>query len=135
MTRREDLETVARSWISLWCAPVDWVLFRRLHADSFEDCSSAGRGTTREAFAEGLAALVRAFPDLRTRVDGLVVDEATGRVAVRWSAVGTNREAYLGHGPTGLPTPITGIEIIEVVEGRIMRRWGEWDITVHTRPG
>jgi hypothetical protein len=26
----------------MWCAPVDWDLFDRLHADDFEDCSAAG---------------------------------------------------------------------------------------------
>jgi predicted ester cyclase len=100
-------------WISLWCAPVDWALFDRLHADDFEDCSAGGRGTTKEALAGGLARLVRAFPELKTEVDDLVVDETTGKVAVRWSSLGTNRE------------------IIEVRDARIVRRWGEWDITAH----
>jgi steroid delta-isomerase-like uncharacterized protein len=131
LTPRAKLEALAREWISLWCAPVDWVLFDRLHADGFEDCSAAGRDTTKQAFAEGLAELVRAFPDLQTKVDDLVVDDETERVAVRWSAVGTNREPFLGIGPTGKKTPITGIEIIEIREERIVRRWGEWDITAH----
>jgi len=129
--RRADLEAIARQWISLWCVPVDWDLFDRLHADDFEDCAAAGRDTTKPAFAGGLAELVRAFPDLETRVDDLVVDEAAGRVAVRWSSRGTNRETFLGVGPTGRETPITGIEIIEIRAGRIVRRWGEWDITAH----
>jgi hypothetical protein len=50
---------------------------------------------------------------------------------VRWSSLGTNREVFMGIGPTGRETPITGIEIIEVREGRIVRRWGEWDINAH----
>jgi len=123
---------VAEQWISLWCAPVDWELFDRLHSPDFEDCSAADRATTKEAFAAALAELVRAFPDLTTTVDDLVVEEAAGRVAVRWTAEGTNRETFMGRGPTGKKTPITGIEIIEVRDGRIVRRWGEWDITAHT---
>jgi steroid delta-isomerase-like uncharacterized protein len=129
--RRSELEAVARQWISLWCAPVDWALFDRLHAEDFEDCSAAGRDTTKQAFAGGLTDLMGAFPDLETKVDDLVVDEATGRVAVRWSSTGTNRETFLGIRPTGRKTPITGIEIIEVRDGRIVRRWGEWDISAH----
>ena len=35
-------------------------------------------------------------------------------------------------GPTHRMTRTTGIEIIEVRAGRIVRRWGEWDITAHT---
>lgn len=131
MAQRAQLEATARKWISLWCAPLDWALFDRLHADDFEDRSPAGRGPTKEDFAYGLAELVGAFPDLQTTVDDLVIDEATSRVAVRWSALGTNRIAFLGIGPTGRETPITGIEIVEIREGRVVLRWGEWDISAH----
>ena len=88
-------------------------------------------GRTRQAFAGGLAGLVAAFPDLETKVDDLVIDEATGKVAVRWSSLGTNRETFQGIGPTERLTAIAGIEIIEVRGGRIRRRWGEWDISAH----
>jgi steroid delta-isomerase-like uncharacterized protein len=135
VTDRAALETIARQWISLWCAPVDWQSFDRLHAEDFEDCSAAGREATKAAFAVALADLVDAFPDLHTQVDDLVVDmcSASGapRVVVRWSAQGTNRRRFLGVGPTNRRTPITGIEIIEVRDARVVRRWGEWDITAH----
>lgn len=132
-TSRAELDAIARQWISLWCAPVDWALFDCLHADDFEDCSAAGREPTKEAFADSLADLIAAFPDLQTKVDDLVIDEVAGRVAVRWSSVGTNRTTFLGIGPTGRQTSITGIEIIEIRAGRIVRRWGEWDISGHVR--
>ncbi len=128
---RQDLETVATRWISLWSAPVDGALFDQLHADDFEDCASAGRPPTKAGFAAGLAEWEQAFPDIRARVEQLVVDEAAGVVAVRWSAAGTNRRQYLGVGPTERLTYIAGIEIIEIRAGRIVRRWGEWDITDH----
>jgi predicted ester cyclase len=54
---------------------------------------------------------------------------------VRWSATGTNRRAYLGVGPTGRRVAITGIEIVEISGGRILRRWGEWDIDDHLQGG
>ena len=132
MSRRPELTAIAEAWISLWCAPVDWQLFDRLHADAFVDGSSAGRATTKQAFAAALAELLLASPDLQARVEDLVIDEAADRVAVRWSAIGTNCQAFLGVGPTGRPTPITGIEIIEIEKGQISRRWGEWDISAHT---
>ena len=28
MSTRLELESIARQWISLWCAPVDWELVR-----------------------------------------------------------------------------------------------------------
>lgn len=127
-----DLETLARRWVSMWSAPVDWQLFDRLHDDDFHDESSAGRPATKEGFAAGLRAFVAAFPDVTTTVEDLVVDVRSAKVAVRWKAIGTNATSYLGVGPTGRLTTITGIEIIEVRGGRIVRRWGEWDITRHT---
>jgi steroid delta-isomerase-like uncharacterized protein len=129
---REQLARIATQWISLWNLPVDWALFDALHSEDFEDCASAGRDPTRAGFAAGLRAMTEAFPDLRTAVDGLVIDEAQQQLAVRWSASGTNRGAYLGHGPTQRLTRINGIEVIEVRDGRIVRRWGEWDISGHT---
>lgn len=129
---RAELEGIAIQWVSLWCAPVDWPLFDKLHGAQFVDFSAAGRLSTKEGFAGGLAELVLAFPDLRTRVEHLVVDVQKAQVAVRWSATGTNRAEFLGVGPTGRATPITGIEIIEIRDGHIVRRWGEWDISAHT---
>ena len=82
-----------------------------------------------------MAEFITAFPDLQTRVEDLVVDEVRSTVAVRWSAQGTNRAAYLGIGPTGRLTTITGIEIIEIQDGQITRRWGEWDISDHRQGG
>jgi steroid delta-isomerase-like uncharacterized protein len=131
-TSRTELESLATQWISLWCVPVDWKLFDRLHAEGFEDCSAAGRAPTKQGFADGLRELVRAFPDLQTRVEQLVVDVENSCVAVRWSARGTNKANFLGIGPTERLTSITGIEIIEIKKSQIVRRWGEWDISAHT---
>ena len=131
MADREALADIAERWISLWTVPVNWALFDRLHAEDFEDASPAGREPTKQAFAGALRELIRAFPDLEVAVEDLVVDTEAGRVAVRWSALGTNRARYLGVGPTNRRTPITGIEIVEIRDGRIVRRWGEWDITAH----
>ena len=130
MTRAE-LEALARRWISLWTAPVDWALFEQLHAADFEDCASAGRATDRAGYAAGLAAFIEAFPDLTTCIESLVIDTEQQRLAVRWSAQGTNRGRFLGLRPTGRLTVIRGIEIIEVNHGHIQRRWGEWDTSDH----
>ncbi|MFO7712771.1 MAG: ester cyclase [Dehalococcoidia bacterium] len=131
MSGREAMALIAQKWISLWTAPVDWALFYALHADDFEDASSAGRPNTRDGFAQGLQDLISAFPDIETRVEDLVIDTQRHRLAIRWSATGVNKSRYLGIGPTNKATHITGVEIIEVREDRIVRRWGEWDITDH----
>jgi steroid delta-isomerase-like uncharacterized protein len=122
-----ELKNLARRWISLWCVPTDWELFDRLHADDFEDGSPAGRETSKNAFAAGLDEFLAAFPDLKTKVEDVVVDEAAQKIAIRWSATGTSQKKFLGVGPTGKSMSFRGIEILEVHDGRIRRRWGEWD--------
>jgi len=37
MSARDELESVARRWIALWCAPGDRAAFDALHADDFVD--------------------------------------------------------------------------------------------------
>lgn len=129
-----ELRKIATRWISLWCVPVDWNLFDQLHAEQFVDYSSAGRPAGKDGFAAGLREFADAFPDLHTRVEDLVVDVASSKVSVRWSAVGTNVKPYLGVGPTHKRISITGIEIIEIRSGQITNRWGEWDISAHYCP-
>jgi hypothetical protein len=55
-----------------------------------------------------------------------VIDEQNSTVAVRWSGSGTNVERFLKIGPTNRATEITGIEIIQIAQGQVVRRWGEW---------
>lgn len=131
---RDDMIWVVKEWISLWNPPVDWDLFDTLHAEDFKDCTPAERVGTKKGFAQGLKEFTSAFPDLRTRVKDIMVDESRNMATVRWSASGTNRKNYLGVGPTNKKTTITGIEIVEIRWGRITRRWGEWDISDHIKP-
>ena len=131
MSTREELIATATKWLSLWNTPVDWALFDSIHSEAFEDCASSGRPTTKQGFAEGLAQLAHAFPDLRTMLQSLVIDEQNSTVAVRWSGRGTNVKRFLEIGPTNRATEITGIEIIQIAQGQVVRRWGEWDISAH----
>ena len=128
---RPTLETLTRKWISLWCAPVDWRLFDQLHAETFEDYSTTGHAPDKAGFAQGLAELVRAFPDLQTWIEDVVIDEQRSRVAVRWVAEGIHRNAFMGLDPTGQRTTFAGIEILEVTGDQITGRWGEWDFPFH----
>lgn len=64
MSKRKELEGIARGWISLWNAPVNWVLYDRLHAEDFEDLSPANRSSRsgrvrfRDAGANGTSRLI-----------------------------------------------------------------------------
>jgi predicted ester cyclase len=98
-----------------------------LHASGFVDRSPSGRSSDLLAYKQGVADLFAAFPDFVATIDGLVVDEGAGEVAIRWSANGTHQGEFLGAVPTGRRITFRGIEIIRVADDRIVERWGEWD--------
>jgi steroid delta-isomerase-like uncharacterized protein len=98
-----------------------------LHAPEFVDRSPAGRGSDLAAYRAGVADLFAAFPDFAATIDGLVVDEVVGEVAIRWTATGTHLGEFLGAAPTGRSITFRGIEILRFEDCRIAERWGEWD--------
>jgi putative acetyltransferase len=121
------LEAIAVRWIEeVWqrghARAID-----DLRAPEFVDHDPGGRAPDREGFKLGVIDLYAAFPDFRAVVEDVVVDAARGIVSVRWSARGTHAGPYLGIAPTGRCIRFKGIEIIRIVGGRIVERWGEWD--------
>lgn len=139
---REQLAAIARRWVEVgWsagrpgAAPAGAIV-DELHHPRFIDHDSGGRAADNAGFRAGIVALLAAFPDLAATAQEVVVEPetsaatcagASGTVAVRWTAVGTHRGAYLGAEPTGRRTTFKGIEVIRVRDGLITERWGEWD--------
>ena len=132
---KSALEDIARRWVALWQGGnLDG--FEGLHAPEFVDRSTAGRGSTREAFRQGIEDLYRSFPDFSGGITGLVAEGASpspdtmgpcGRVALAWSAQGTHKGPFMGRSPTHQAIHFEGIEIIRVSGGRLVERWGEWN--------
>lgn len=122
---------LAKQWISLWNSTLNLELFDDLHSDDFIDLSSSGRPSDKNGFKQGIIKLLTAFPDLQTNVDDILIDFDKSQIAIRWSSTGINKKNYLGIGPTEKKTKITGIEIIEIKDSKIIKRWGEWDISDH----
>ncbi len=120
------LTEIATRWMRLWESD-DLEDFEALHAADFVDRSPADRPADRESFREGIRELRRAFPDFKATDMGFVVDEPGSQVAVRWTATGTHRGAFLGVPASGRTVRFAGIEIIRIAGGKIVERWGEWD--------
>lgn len=124
----ESLRAIAERWIEIGWQRGDTDALLGLHAPDFVDhATPSEREATREGFSEGVRDLYRAFPDFFATVDDLVIDVAADRVAVRWSAQGTQRGAFMGFPASGGRITFRGIEIIHIVDGLIVERWGEWD--------
>ncbi len=122
-----ELAQLATRWIEEGWQQGNAAMVDALHSTDFVDRAAAGRAADREGFKQGIRDLYEAFPDFRARVEDLVVDEGRQMVTVRWTALGTQRGAFLGVDATGRQIRFQGIEIIRVQAGRIAERWGEWD--------
>ncbi len=118
---------LADRWMEILWRQRDVDAVDRLHAPDFTDRSSAGRRTDNAAFREMLRSFYSAFPDFHAVTEDLVVDPSAGTVAIRWSATGTHRGAYLGAPPTGRVILFRGIEVLRFRRDRVAERWGEWD--------
>ncbi len=73
------------------------------------------------ALKEFVAACRAAFPDLLFTVEDRRVEG--DRIAVRWTARGTQRGEFMGVPPTGRQVTISGIAIHRVAAGRIAESW------------
>ncbi len=124
---RAGLCDLARRWIRCGWQDPDLDAFTDLHDPAFVDHSAAGREPNLAGFWNGVAALYSSFPDFTATVEDLAADPEAGFVAVRWSAVGTQRGRFLGFPATGCEIRFAGIEILRCARGRIRERWGEWN--------
>ena len=99
----------------------------QLHASDFIDRSSSGRSTDNDAYKATIADLYVAFPDFFAQTDDLVPDPTSGKIAIRWSAIGTHSATFFNIPASGKQIKFTGIEILHIQNNRIIERWGEWD--------
>jgi steroid delta-isomerase-like uncharacterized protein len=98
-----------------------------LIATDFVDHSAAPGLPTEgpESFRQTLAMFRGAFPDVRSTIDDLIVEG--DRVVVRTHWQGTHRGDFFGIQPTGKAFTITGIDILRVVDGKVVEHWGNED--------
>lgn len=81
---------------------------------------------TREELAAALAGVFVAFPDYHQVIHDWIVQG--DKVVARWTTTGTHLGAYNGVAPTGKVIHEHGIDIFQVVDGRIVAHWVELDL-------
>ena len=79
------------------------------------------------AVKETIAGFRDAFPDLSFTIEDVVA--AGDRVAIRWRAVGTFENEFMGQPPTGEKgEPTEGISIDRYdADGKLAESWNQWD--------
>ena len=82
------------------------------------------------AVREDVLAFREAFPDVRITVEDAFASEDGQdghRVAVRWRLTGTHQGAFQGIPGSGRTVTMQGIDILRIVRGKIVERWGSSD--------
>jgi|SRR5579872_2305552 len=88
--------------------------------DAVGDVVAIGEFRGKAAIRRFLDEMFTAFPDLDLVVDGVVGDDA--RAVVQWHATGSfTGGTFQGIEPTGRRVEMRGIDVVDVVAGRIVR--------------
>lgn len=126
--RYQQLEEVARNWMTVIWVKKDFASFNRFHHPNFQDMSPAGRDSNRQAYEDGIVEFFKIFPNFTAFIEDIVVDEQKGKTAIRWSASASQQNEFYGLKPSGRTIFFSGLEILAIdKDGLITERWGEWD--------
>jgi steroid delta-isomerase-like uncharacterized protein len=67
----------------------------------------------------------QALPDMSITVNQMIAED--DRVAVYWTASGTNTRAGMGFPATGKKIKVSGMTLFRFQDGKIREEWGVWD--------
>lgn len=79
----------------------------------------------REAMRKTYENIFRAFPDIH--IEAINIVEQGTWVVVEWTFSGTMQGEFAGHSPNGNKFNMSGCEIFQIVNGRILTQHGYWD--------
>jgi steroid delta-isomerase-like uncharacterized protein len=101
-------------------------LVEELIAPGFvEHNNPAGSGL--EGFKQFVAGLSSAFPDLQITIEDLFAEG--DKVAARVTVQATHQGTFMGSiNPTGKKVSFSGIDIFQIIDGKIVGRWNQRDL-------
>lgn len=96
-------------------------IFNVGYTEGFIGHGSRGRTFTHDAGRQEALGWRQAFPDLRVTVDHVIADG--DKVAVRWTARGTNTGDGNGIRATGKAVETSGIALFRFEDGKVAEEW------------
>ena len=127
MTKRENIEAIAKRWMEEIWRERNLENFDEIQAQNFVDSGAEKRASDRESYRQSVIELFVAFPDWKADIEDILVDESKNKAVIRWTGTGSHQNEYLGFTPSKRLIKFQGIEIIEIKEDQIIERWGEWN--------
>src|SRR5919202_6900184 len=96
-----------------------------LFTADFVDHDSAVLNHDLDGTKQFFSMYLDAFSDVQVTLDDLIAQG--DRVAARFTVRGTHKGPFMGLPPTGKPFTLTAIDILRIVDGKIVEHWGEAD--------
>jgi steroid delta-isomerase-like uncharacterized protein len=103
----------------------DTEALEKLTAPGFAYHLGGQPGRDCAAMRDFLSLIRIAFPDWRVEVSAMVTEGHTA--AVRWEGTVTHEGEFRGIPPTGKRIRVSGINMYELADGRIVREWEQMD--------
>jgi steroid delta-isomerase-like uncharacterized protein len=127
MSTEQNKTFVRRYWEEVWnqgnLAVVDELIASDFDGHPLPGEPDFGRGPTgQKQFVDMYRT---AFPDLRMTIEDMTAEG--DRVAVRWTARGTNTGEMMGMPATGKHATVTGMFLNRLAGGKIAEGWGNFD--------
>ena len=101
----------------------DWDKFATLLSDDFVDHNpDPGQKPGAKGAIESLSQFRTAFPDLKFNIQHIVAEG--DMAAVHFKLTGTNKGEFMGKPATGKTFAIDGYDLLRIVKGKAVERWG-----------
>lgn len=118
-------ETLQDLWTAVWDQGEVGILDRVLAPDYVRVNSVSRTRTTAETLKAEITEIRTGFPDLRTTIDSIVMDD--DHVAVFWTSVGTHTQTFLGVPPTGATVRTSGSNFMTLRGDQLASEQVTWD--------
>jgi predicted ester cyclase len=120
------LHTIGARWAEIWNADRSLAVIDEIVAANFVSHSAPpGLPPGREGVKMWASAFRSAFPDLWSKVEDVIMEG--DRVVERFRGGGTHQGELFGIPATGVTMETTGINILRIVDGKVVEHWGNSD--------
>ncbi|GAC1535939.1 MAG: hypothetical protein NVS4B8_19180 [Herpetosiphon sp.] len=119
-------DQIGMRWAEIWNADTSLTVIDEIVAeDFFSHSAPSGLPAGREGVRLWATAFRSAFPDMWSKVEDVIVQG--DKVVERFSAGGTQQGELFGLPPTGLQMQTTGMNLLRIVDGKVVEHWGNSD--------
>jgi steroid delta-isomerase-like uncharacterized protein len=123
----EENKAIVRRYVEEAINQRNMDLLDELFAPEFVDHTAVpGQAPGVEGLKQFFAMMDAGFPDFRAVIEDVIAEG--DKVAVRFTFHGTHQDEFMDIPPTGRRVTMPGIDILRVVDGKVVELWGQEDV-------